>query len=163
MNFKTSLEILELAINVNIFDSKYYSQMSNFCKQYCNKAIIFLTKYCFYFSKSAEITMNQDFQFTWWRKKYLFIAISLYLLIVILLVKIARLTRALGRWKRWKKMCGLLNLNRPEKHNKIEAIFFHSFTLVYNPTYMKSNFILPSFEPILSQKSDLYFLLLTFL
>ncbi len=37
--------------------------------RYSNKAIIFFAKYCYCFSKSAEITMNQDFQFTW-RKKY---------------------------------------------------------------------------------------------
>ncbi len=45
-------------------------QTSNFCKQYCDKAIlqqsnIFLTKYCYCFSKSAEITMNGEIKFTW--------------------------------------------------------------------------------------------------
>ncbi len=88
-------------------------QTSDFDEQYCNKAIlrqsdnfcdksnIFVTKYCYCFSKSAEIPMNWDFQFTWRKKilpeKCLFIAISLYLFIAVLLVKIARLTRALRR------------------------------------------------------------------
>jgi hypothetical protein len=57
-------------------------QTSNFCKQYCDKVIFqqtnistkqyffwhkqyFLTKYCYCFSKSAEITMNRDYKFTW--------------------------------------------------------------------------------------------------
>ncbi len=67
-------------------------------KRYSDKAIIFLTKYCYCFSKSAEITMNQDFQFTWRKNisgKMSFYAISLYLFITILPIKITRLTRAL--------------------------------------------------------------------
>ncbi len=57
-------------------------------KRYCNILIkqFFWSKYCFCFSKSAEITMNWNFQFTQWIKKCLFIAI--------LLAKIARLTWA---------------------------------------------------------------------
>ncbi len=55
-------------------------QTSNFCKQYCNKAIIFLTKATF-FDKILlllfKISWNNH-QFTRWRKKYRFIAISLY-------------------------------------------------------------------------------------
>jgi hypothetical protein len=66
-------------------------QTSNFCKQYCDKAIIFLKKILLLLFK---ISWNNH-QFTRWRKKYRFIAILLYLFIAILLVKIARLTRAL--------------------------------------------------------------------
>ncbi len=62
---------------------------------YCDN---FLTKYCFCFSKSAEITMCQNFQLTRWRKilleKCLFVLLSHCLFIAILLVKIACLTRA---------------------------------------------------------------------
>ncbi len=64
--------------------------------QYIDKAIFFWSKYCFCFSKSAEITMIENFN-SQNEKKFLFIAISLDLFIAILLAKIARLTRALVR------------------------------------------------------------------
>jgi hypothetical protein len=69
-------------------------QSDSVIKWYWKKAIIFFTKYCFCFSKSAEITMNRIFNLHNEEKKYCFIAISLYLFIAILLVKIARLMRA---------------------------------------------------------------------
>ncbi len=63
-------------------------------KQYWDKKIYFLPKYCCCLSKLAEISINWYVQFTKWKNNYRFIAILLYLFIVIFLNKIARLTKA---------------------------------------------------------------------
>ncbi len=57
-----------------------------------DEAIFFLSKYCFCFSKSPEITMNWEFQFTW--RKNIAGKMSFYPNIALCFYrKIARLTR----------------------------------------------------------------------
>ncbi len=97
--FLTSCPLLCLymILHINILLESYIRTLRPVSDEQFSQAIfwqsnIFLKKYCFCFSKSAEITMNWDFQFTRWRRKISFIAISLYLFIAILLVKIAHLT-----------------------------------------------------------------------